>query len=178
MASGSFNVYVSYSMRIIVDAHDAIQAHIPLLVTLLSRQDADLRFSIIETLSKISVDSRYLLLTFDYFWSLPASFRARVQLAILYLSHSNLRLGLQNSFRMPLIESNQSTPQSFIPSKSLFVQEFNELAEENDIEKWFDNRRSLWALTYFRESRFRREQKVDIYIHWIQWDTVNIHFRQ
>jgi hypothetical protein len=45
-------------MRVTVDAHDAIQAHIPLLVTLLSRQDVDLRFSIIEALSKISVDSR------------------------------------------------------------------------------------------------------------------------
>jgi hypothetical protein len=34
---------------------------------------------------------------------------------------------------------------------SLIVQEGGELVELNSIEKWFNNRQSLWAFLYFRQ---------------------------
>jgi hypothetical protein len=56
MVNYNLDMHIFRSNWITEDAHNAIQIHIPLFVTLLSRQDLDFRFSIIRTLSKLSVD--------------------------------------------------------------------------------------------------------------------------
>jgi hypothetical protein len=78
---------------------------------------------------------------------------------MLYLSRPNPRLGLQDSFSTPLLDSNQTNLQSLPPSKSLIVQEFSESADGNDIEKWFNHRQSLWVLTYFCEPKSINDRK-------------------
>jgi hypothetical protein len=79
---------------------------------------------------------------------------------MLYLSQPNSRLGPQNTSSAPILDRDQTNLQSLLPSKSLIVQEFSDLADGNDIEKWFNNRQSLWVLTYFCESQDINDLKL------------------
>jgi hypothetical protein len=82
---------------------------------------------------------------------------------MLYISCPNSRYGFQNSFATPSLDSEHTNSQPFLPSKSLVVQEFNELVDGNDIEKWFNNRQSLWALTYICELSISKLTEVLIH---------------